>query len=342
LPNGFENARLGKVTEDMESIPCDLCGGASASFVTRQKDVFHRTTDEYFSIVRCEQCGLCFTNPRPPVQEMARHYPADYSFHERAPRSKVLARRILDRVANSPLANLFAWCPPISRQLAVRIKPSVADPVMAAFRAGLTDGLLDIGSGSGDHANIWGHSGGVKAYRRLMPVAAIDTSEVARTHLRAFDIETWPDIESVPEGRTWSIIRMNWSLEHVHRPSSYFDFISKHLRLDGRAMICVPNYDGLLYRLAPDCVEVPVHLYHFTPRHIEMYALRFGLRMQQLVTFSYPASFFLAVDAGLLPSLFGSNRGVREARLFNQVLSRFDSAGYGNDIVAVLERTESQ
>lgn len=322
----------------MEFVNCDLCGSTSASFVTKQTDVFHGTTKEYFSIVRCDQCGLHFTNPRPDKVEIDQYYPESYSFFEKAAPYKVFARRVLDVLANSSCGSLFSWSPPLSRQLARRVKPSVKDPVLKAFGEGLRGGLLDIGCGSGDHANFWGHSGSLKAYRRFMPVAGVEVSTIARKHLALSGIETWPSIELVPGQMRWSIVRMNWSLEHVHQPSSYFDFMNKHLGQGGRAVICVPNYEGLLYRLAPDCVELPIHLYHFTPKQIHMYAAKYGFRVRELLTFSYPGMFFMGVDVGLLPAMFGSNLGICEAKRFNCILDRFDSAGFGNDIVAILER----
>jgi hypothetical protein len=123
----------------------------------------------------------------------------------------------------------------------------------------------------------------------------------------------------------------------VHRPRAVFDFIGRHLAPGGRAIICVPNYDGLLYALAPDCVELPIHLYHFSQRHIEAYASVAGLRIRSLETFSYPAMFFVAVGLGMLDARFGGNRGIIEALRFQKTLRRFDRASSGNDMIAVME-----
>ena len=38
---------------------------------------------------------------------------------------------------------------------------------------------VDIGCGSGDHANIWGHSGGLTSYRKWTSVAGIEPSAVS-------------------------------------------------------------------------------------------------------------------------------------------------------------------
>ena len=51
----------------MEQVACDFCGCAEATAVTRQTDVLHHTTDEMFTIVSCNQCGLHYLNPRPTL-----------------------------------------------------------------------------------------------------------------------------------------------------------------------------------------------------------------------------------------------------------------------------------
>ena len=65
----------------METITCDFCGSAEAVPVARQADKLHRTTDELFTIVRCKECGLHYTNPRPSAHEIGRYYAENYAFH---------------------------------------------------------------------------------------------------------------------------------------------------------------------------------------------------------------------------------------------------------------------
>lgn len=325
----------------MELVKCDLCGSSSATAVARQTDVIHGTTDEYFAIVRCDVCGLCFTNPRPDVQQIGSYYAKEYPFFQRASPLLRIARRVLLRIANSPVSVVSALIPALSRRIAVRVLPRVKDPVWQALKDGVKGGLLDIGCGSGDHANFWGHSGALMAYRRAIPVAGVEISADARKFLESFNIESWATIDAVPRGRQWPIIRLNWSLEHVHQPSLFFQFIADHLSSGGRAIITVPNYDGLLYRLARDCVELPIHLYHFSVRDMEGYAAKYGLRIRRYETFSYPGMFFTATDLGLLTPKFGGNFGILEARRFQKTLSRFDRAGFGNDMVVEFEHARA-
>lgn len=320
----------------MEYAVCDYCGGRETSIVARQTDLLHRVTDEIFNLVRCNACGLQYTNPRPSPEEIGRYYAADYSFHAAPSRLRRFAVGVAERFANSPFASLAGLMPGVGRRLAAHVKPFIPDPVRAHYSAGSLGAMLDIGCGAGASAHFWGERGSIQAYRRITEVAGIEVAARARAQLTAAGIEAWGELDAVPQQRKFGVIRMNWSLEHVHSPARYFEFMQGHLEPSGIVVIAVPNYDGLIYRLAPGCVELPIHLYHFRPRDIENYAEHYGLRVLELTTFSYPQMFVAAAQAGLLAEAFAGQPGISEARAFQAMLERFDHAGWGNDMIAVL------
>lgn len=323
----------------MEYVNCDYCGCAESGVVARQTDLLHRTTDEVFSIVRCAGCGLHYTNPRPGPGEIGRYYAADYAFHVSPPAWRRWADRALDVWANSPLAGLARVLPPVARRLAARVRPMVGDPVLEYYRSGGEGTFLDIGCGSGWHAHYWGGQSAVLALRKRAAVAGVEVSNAARASLSESGVRCWATLAAVPDSEIFGLIRMNWSLEHVHAPNAYFSFMASHLKPGGRAIVAVPNYDGLIYRLAPDCVELPVHLYHFRPKDVLAYGERHGLRGISVTTFSYPEMFRAAAAAGLWPSAFSSCSGIVAAREMLRTLAPFDQAGWGNDMVVVLEKS---
>ena len=324
----------------METITCDFCGSAEAIAVARQTDKLHRTTDEMFTIVRCKACGLHYTNPRPSPAEIGRYYAENYAFHSVPSELRQLARIAATKLANGPLASLAGILPAIGRRLVPFLKPDISDPVHAYYASGGRGAFLDIGCGAGTSAHFWGKTGALLAYRRFAEVAGIDVSARAREALAVEGIEAWADIDAVPQSRRFGMIRMNWSLEHVHSPSRHFAFLRERLEPSGRAVIAVPNYDGLIYRLAPDCVELPIHLYHFRPLDLYNYAARHGLRIVGLRTFSYPQMFIAAAEAGLLPEAFAFDLGLQSACAFQSTLERFDCVNWGNDMITVLALRE--
>ena len=323
----------------MENVACDFCGGTHAVEVTRQTDILHRVTDEIFTLVRCSGCGLQFENPRPTRDEIGRYYAEHYSFHVAPTRIRRFAAEVLEFIANGPLYRLFGMLPYVGRKLGAHVKPGIADPVRRHLRLDTQRRILDIGCGAGISAHFWGHRGSLLDYRKIATVCGVEVDDEARRALETNGIRAFRSIDEIPAADRFDVIRMNWSLEHVHSPAAYFKFIAAHLADQGKAVIAVPNYDGLLYRIVPDCVELPIHLYHFRKQDILNYSSKFGLAAIEFRTFSYPEMYVVA--AATCSSLHGSfdgGLGVIEARRMQKILSRFDALGLGNDMLFVLEK----
>ena len=202
--------------------------------------------------------------------------------------------------------------------------------------------FLDIGCGAGIHAHFWGAESALQSCHRLFDVAGVEVSAAARAALTTAGIRCWPDLASVPAEERFGLIRMNWSLEHVHSPQEYFSFIARHLSARGQAIITVPNYSGLIYRLAPECVELPVHLYHFRPENIVAYGEQHGLSVVEAKTFSYPEMFRAAAEVGLLPPVFPVRQGIGEAIAIRDFLKPLDELGWGNDMLVVLTKSRME
>lgn len=324
----------------MQWVTCDFCGQDNAEKIAEQTDLLHQTTDERFSVVRCKNCGLHYTNPRPTPAEIGRYYGQHYSFHAASSWWRKPVEMLLDRIAMSPLACILAAVPPVARRLAARIRPLIDDPVLSHIDEGSCDSFLDIGCGSGMHAHFWGYGSSLRSCARRVKAAGVEISDAARQALARENIESWPSLKEVPPNRRFSLIRMNWSLEHVHSPNEYFAFIGSHLSANGRAVITVPHHDGLIYRVAPDCLELPIHLYHFRLQDMQAYCARHGLRIIRSQTFSYPGMFAQAARAGLLPDSFRAAENLITAQKMQRILQMFDAAGMGNDLLLVLEKND--
>src|SRR5262245_10451041 len=64
-----------------EEVSCLLCGGLHHQPLIEASDIQGRTGLR-FAVVQCQDCGLCYTNPRPKGGSLARFYPHDYRPHQ--------------------------------------------------------------------------------------------------------------------------------------------------------------------------------------------------------------------------------------------------------------------
>ena len=65
-------------------------------------------------------------------------------------------------------------------------------------------------------------------YRRIAAVCGVEVDDAARAALEAKGIAAFRGIEDIAAGDRFDVIRMNWSLEHVHSPTAYFKFVADH------------------------------------------------------------------------------------------------------------------
>ena len=326
----------------METTNCDLCGSKNYSNATYQTDLIHKSTQDYFTIVECNDCGLNFTNPRPTIKDIGSFYSKSYTFHHmddlKTRIKKSAIGKMINWIANSPLAYIFFFIPSISNILGSQVKPAIEDPVIKYIKEGDVKNFLDIGCGSGINPHFWGSKSSLITSKQYVEVFGCEPDASSREFLNSNGIKCWSGIEEVENGKKFDLIRMNWSLEHVHAPSKYFEFIDNHLSSQGRAIIAVPNYKGLIYSLSPSCVELPIHLYHFNKDNLISYSKKNNLEIINSLTFSYPSMFSFSYDVGLLPNNFVFKKGIIFSKKFQNMLNIFDKFGLGNDIVVTLRK----
>lgn len=242
-----------------DDAPCPLCSAANEEPLFEAADSTPRPGEPAlrFLVVRCKQCQLVYTNPRPDVDEIANFYPADYRPHR--PRKPTHARKPhpFERLLGRPTAErrgVLPW-PGVGR-------------------------LLDFGCGGGSFLKRMADQG--------WDVTGVDNSSAA---VRAVtnDLGLNAFVGSLPHPRlkpsSFEVITMWHSLEHVHDPLTVLREAYHLLVPGGKLIVACPNIDSWAFRRYAESwfgLDLPRHLTHFTPSTLGLMLQTAGLRVTEV------------------------------------------------------------
>ena len=235
---------------------CPNCKSAGVKEVLTASD--HTVSHETFSIWECSNCTLRFTQDVPAMEEIGKYYQsAEYISHSDT--RKGLINQLYHRVR---LITLKGKCALIKRE------------------TGLPTGrLLDIGCGTGAFLNTMQTSGW--AVTGLEPDAETRSRALA---LYGIDPLLPEQLFTLPENH-FNAITMWHVLEHVHQLHEYISRVKKLLTEKGLLIVAVPNYtshDAGVYQASWAAYDVPRHLYHFSPKSMQLLMDQHGLMVKKI------------------------------------------------------------
>lgn len=239
---------------DWEETACLSCGCDTWTPLVEAPDRTPGGDGLWFMVVRCQECGLCFTNPRPNFASIARFYRADYPPHQ--PKEHALQgphwwRRLPIPRGGEALRKHLPW-----------------------HGHGR---LLDFGCGAGSFL--------VRMRQQGWSAVGVDASESTVAYLRdQLGLEAFAGSLPHPalEDGSFDVITMWQSLEHVHQPLSVVQAAFHLLAPGGKVIVAVPNIDSLAFRWfgsAWSGLDLPRHLVHFGPATLRLMLHRAGFRV---------------------------------------------------------------
>jgi 2-polyprenyl-3-methyl-5-hydroxy-6-metoxy-1,4-benzoquinol methylase len=255
---------------------CELCEGTEFVPFLKGRDRLFGIGGE-FQLVRCVGCGLLFVSPRPDREEIGQFYSDSYGPHAEASgpshphRLSPLRRRIYSLFYNYPKGN--GGNGTLLRMALLPVKWAVSKNTIPFQGKGK---ILDVGSGSG-------------AFLASMKALGwdpygVDTSPKAVEGARALGIRMCQGEvrdASFP-GRFFDVITLRAVLEHVHHPVETLKEIHRILNDQGTVYIVVPNPASLNFWLFGqfwNALEVPRHLYSYSPRIMRKLAKKAGFEV---------------------------------------------------------------
>lgn len=248
----------------MISSTCPHCQGsiASARFSARDFDSGSRA----FDVVACGTCGLLHTSPFLTGPDLAAYYDSTYYGQGQGkflPRLESLLRAMARRRARRLLQRLPAHAGEVTRVLDVGCGRAV---------------LLEAMAGLGAECH------GLE--REGFDAAGVDAG--VSMHLGTVD--------SLPFGPgSFQLVILWHVLEHLEKPGDVLLQLAELLAPGGLLAVAVPNIDSLQARwFGADWfhLDLPRHLWHFSPRSLERLWLAAGLEKVDASCFSAEQNLF--------------------------------------------------
>jgi 2-polyprenyl-3-methyl-5-hydroxy-6-metoxy-1,4-benzoquinol methylase len=231
---------------------CPVCGSSDIHPILTAKD--HSVSGEDFVIWQCQTCTLRFTQDVPDENSIGPYYQSqDYISHSNT--SKGLLNKLYQAVRKFTLGQKSG---------------------LVISHTTQKGRILDIGAGIGAFLNEMKQKG--------WDIEGVEPDYGARQQARnlfAIDLKPTPELNQLPHG-SYDAITLWHVLEHVEPLQDYVAQLKKLLTPNGRIFIAVPNYTSLdadLYGNRWAAYDVPRHLYHFTPRSIEVLVEKHGMKI---------------------------------------------------------------
>ena len=230
---------------------CLLCGGRRGRPFLEAPDNLLGGSGLWFALVRCPDCSLCFTSPRPDARSIGRFYPTGY-WSQRAPGPDLI------RGGPRPVKR---WCRPW-RERRLLSRPGR---------------LLDFGCGEGAFLD--------RMHRNGWDVTGLDAfaSPVHRVRHRLglpVLVGSLPHPQLRPA--SFDVITMWHSLEHVPYPREVLEGAYHLLVPGGKLLVAVPNIESLAFEwFGPSWfgLDLPRHMTHFSPTTLRWMLERAGFRV---------------------------------------------------------------
>jgi 2-polyprenyl-3-methyl-5-hydroxy-6-metoxy-1,4-benzoquinol methylase len=227
---------------------CPLC--KSGHFLNFKEVIDHAISKEKFYLCHCADCKLVFTNPRPGKENVDKYYESEnYISHQN--KTNNLTDLLYKSVRKITLKRKLNWLNEYNKN---------------------KGNLLDMGCGTGSFLK--------KAKDDGWQVTGIEPNATARKSAKSKKLNVHSKLKKIDPSKQFQAITLFHVLEHIHDLRKTGKKISALLKDEGTLFVAVPNInskDSKIYDNMWAALDVPRHLYHFTPETMQVFAEEMGL-----------------------------------------------------------------
>ncbi len=271
---------------------CPVCKNTSIQSAFSAKD--HTVSKLMFVVYKCNDCEALFTQDIPSQDAIAAYYASEnYISHSDTQKGFInkLYHLIRKRTLNSKKK-------------------------LISSETGMKSGnILDVGCGTGAFLNTMQQAD--------WKATGLEPDEATRLKAKLLHhIEVLPsnEIYKLP-AVTYDAITLWHVLEHVHELHEYTEQLKNILNVSGKLFIAVPNYtsyDSKFYKENWAAYDVPRHLYHFSPKSMNILMEMHGLKVEKKIPMWFDAFY-----VSMLSEQYKNGNGNIMNAIFTGLLSNF-------------------
>ncbi len=284
MPNAFDSsetdeAQEGSTNVAWERATCVLCGSSSNRIVLEASDLLYGCAGR-FTLVRCQQCGHYYLDPRPTPQSIADFYPSQYGPHQdhQQPATKTVDEDVAGSPPKTPwyLSSLVRSIPGLRRlyywmsKTDAEIIPEVATTPPRA---------LELGCGNGRFMELLNEQG--------WETEGIEPAETpARRCIdRGLNVRLGEFEAMALDDGVYDVVFAWMVIEHLHDPALAICKIREVLKPEGLLLFSVPNFGSWEARIFGRywySLQLPTHLNHFSPKTLRRLLQQNGFEIVRL------------------------------------------------------------
>lgn len=267
-----------------EMIDCPLC--KSSEYLIYIKDVkeLYNNMDEYFNIVKCQECGHYFTNPRPTKETISYFYPDSAGYYN--PKVYIQPDSLSFEIFKSILNQYYGYSLRVKKLFG--LDSLVYFLKKRYFETTHIPKFVESGKLLGIGCSYGTYLAKMKSFGWDVYGTEINSKAVsfAKEKQGLQNVQNIFFEDASLEDEFYDVVNMNMVLEHVYEPKTTLNKIYSALKGNGQLMISIPDISGFEAKLHKEfayTLQVPEHLQHFTPKTIKNLLEESGFEVIKIV-----------------------------------------------------------
>lgn len=247
----------------METINCPICNNDKFTLLFKSRDYLHNIEGE-FDIVKCNNCSLVLTNPRPDKNEMIKYYPENY------------------RAYSSDFNKIKFKVEKLRKNKLLCYLRKMLDSKAVVYPRLENSSVLEIGCGGGNFLYRYGLENPTNKIQGV----DFNASMINKLKERGLNVSV-SDLSTINFPDSQFDLIMGWMvLEHIHDINKALSELHRILKTGGTFCFSIPDINNFIFKIFKDkwyALQAPTHLYHFTSDTIGKLLAKHGFQIKKII-----------------------------------------------------------